>query len=922
LPVELLFPSPDEIEDAVTRELGGSSMFAARFRESAARALLLPRNHVGKRTPLWAQRKRSADLLAVAQQYPSFPIVLETYRECLRDAFDLPALVDILRAVESRKIRVTTVDLTTPSPMAASLLFSFVGNFIYDQDAPAAERRAQALTIDHAQLRELLGETELRKLLDADVVLEHGRQLQRLDRPLRHADALHDLLLWLGDLGEDEIRRRTDPALVTDGKPAVSPATVTSWIEGLVRDRRLVRVRIAGEERFVAVEDVARYRDALGVVVERGLPEVFLAATSDALTSLVARYARTHGPLLASEIAARWGLGEGSVTAALERLVASGKVVTGTFLPSSSAARARGRTHGAPVEYCDVEVLGSLKRKTLARLRKSIEPVAPEAFARFLSDWQGIVSPDDTRAARLAASPTETLLRAIGQLEGCPIPASVLESEVLPARVPGYRSHLLDQLLASGEVVWAGLEPIGSQDGRVALYLADREPLLARGPAGEGAVPRGALHEKLRELFARRGALFFAEITRALATYPNDVLGALWDLVWAGEVTNDTLEPLRSNLAAGRKTERRGRPSPRPARLGPRGSEGRWSLRRARWEREPSSTERATAIAKAMLERYGVVLREAPHAEGLPGGFANVYDVYRALEDQGRVRRGYFVAERGATQFALPGAEERLRTKRPDDEEPRTLVLAATDPANPWGSLVPWPRGDAPRTPVAEGEESLAAEPSATGRGAQRAPGARVILHDGRLLAWVGRGGQNLATFLPRDEPDRGHASEALARALVGMARRRARTAMLVTIDGAPALESAFARTLAAHGFAGRRGALVYIPTVPHGPDGRRGESARTFAERGVVTFTREPPPPASRPPTSASTSPPSYDGEEWDDDEVDFDADELEQDLAAIGAGAAALDLDTPPEDEPAADAPRLDVAESPGATTPDAHA
>ena len=840
LPIELLFPSPDEIEDAVTRELGGSSLFAARFREAAARALLLPRNHVGKRTPLWAQRKRAADLLAVAQQYPSFPIVLETYRECLRDAFDLPALIDVLRAIESRKIRVTTVDVTTPSPMAASLLFSFIGNFIYDEDAPAAERRAQALTIDHAQLRELLGETELRKLLDADVVLEHGRQLQRLDRPLRHADALHDLLLWLGDLGSDELRRRTDPSLVTDGRPAVDPAAVSGWTESLVRDRRIVRVRIASEERFVAVEDVARYRDALGVVLERGLPEVFLGTTKDALTSLVARYARTHGPFTASEIAARWGLGDASVTTALESLMAAGKIVTGTFLPSSVAPRARGATTRAPIEYCDAEVLGALKRKTLARLRKAIEPVGPEAFARFLTDWQGIIAPDDARAARLSASPIEGLLRAIGQLEGCPVPASVLESEVLPARVPGYRTHMLDQLLASGEVVWAGIEPIGAQDGRVALYLADREPLLARGPASD-AVPSGALHDKLRELFERRGALFFGEIMRTLATYPADVLGALWDLVWAGEVTNDTLEPLRSNLAAGRKTERRGRPSPRPARLGPRGSEGRWSKRRSRWEREPSSTERATAIARAMLERYGIVLREAPHAEGLPGGFANVYDVYRALEDQGRVRRGYFVAERGATQFALPGAEERLRTKRTDDEEPRTLVLAATDPANPWGSLLPWPVRLSDAVPL---------------RSPQRAPGARVILHDGSLLAWIGRGGQNIATFLPEREPDASHATEALARALVGIARQRARAVMLVTIDGAPALESPLAKVLGAHGFLARRGALVHIPTIPR-------DSSRS---------------PSFGPPMAASSPPPPS----WDDDDVDFDADELGPDLDA----------------------------------------
>lgn len=824
-PVELLFPSPDEIEDVVTRELGGSSLFAARFREASARALLLPRQHVGKRTPLWAQRKRAADLLAVAQEYPSFPMVLETYRECLRDAFDLPALIDVLRGVESRKLRVTTVDVTTPSPMAASLLFSFIGNFIYDEDAPAAERRAQALTIDHAQLRELLGETELRKLLDADVVLEHGRQLQRLDRPLRHADALHDLLLWLGDLTEDEIRRRAAVPATTDGgaaKPPIDAATVLGWLESLVRDRRIVRVRIAGEERYVAVEDAARYRDALGVVLERGLPEAFVGATKDALTTLVARYARTHGPFDASDVAARWGLGAASVIAALERLVAAGKVVTGTFLPAST--RTRSRAGVLPIEYSDAEVLRVLKRKTLARLRKAIEPVTVDAYARFLADWQGVVAPDDARAQRLAAAPTEALLRAIAQLEGCPVPASVLETEVLPARVPGYRSYMLDQLLASGEVVWAGIEPIGAQDGRIALYRADREPLLARGGPGHtpGEGTSTPLHETLRQLFERRGALFFGEIKRTVQTYPQELLAALWDLVWSGEITNDTLEPVRSLR---RRDERqRGRPVPRPAHRGPAGSEGRWSLRRSRWEREPSSTERATAIARAMLERYGIVLREAAQAEGLAGGFANVYDVYRALEDQGRVRRGYFVAERGATQFALPGAEERLRTKRPDDEDARTLVLAATDPANPWGSLVPWPRepGDTP----------------GPGRSPQRVPGARVIMHDGKLLAWLGRGGTSMMTFLPREEPELSHAAKALADALVGLARRRARVAMLATIDGVAAPESPLAKVLGEHGFASRRGALMYIPARGNEAStmGRRGEQARAFGE-GMSAF-------------------------------------------------------------------------------------
>jgi ATP-dependent Lhr-like helicase len=793
---ELLFPSAEEVEDMVTGELAGSSLFAARFREAAARALLLPRRSIGRRTPLWAQRKRSADLLAVACQYPAFPIVLETYREVLRDAFDLPALVELLRGIESRKIRVTTVDATAPSPFASSLLFGFVGNFIYDADAPAAERRAQALAIDHAQLRELLGEVELRKLLDPDVVAEHERQLQRLDRPLKHADAVHDLLLWLGDLSEAELASRAEG----EGEGAAR------WIDDLLAQRRIVRARLGGEARLVAIEDAARYRDALGVVLERGLPDALLGPTTDALTSLVARFARTRGPFRASAVAARWGIGEAPITTALDALVSRGKVARGAFLPLPAGLRR------AEPEHVDVEVLRALKQKTLARLRNSIEPVQPEAFARFLADWQGI------GAASERARPLDLLLQAIARLEGCPIPASALESEVLPARVPGFRPHQLDQLLATGEIVWAGVSPIGASDGRIALYAAEREALLTPPPSEEP--PSGPLHARIRELFERRGAVFFAEIARTVGGYPGDVLAALWDLVWSGEVTNDSLEPLRSvarEPARGREGRRaRAARSLGRARIGPPGSEGRWSLRRSRWDREPSATERRTATGRALLERYGVVLREVGAAEGLPGGFGYVYDVYRAMEDQARVRRGYFVAGRGATQFALPGAAERLRAPlRADDEDGRrATVLAATDPANPWGSLLPWPEG-------------------AGGRAAQRAPGARVILAAGRLLGWLSRGGHHLATFLAAEEPLATREARALARALAELAHTpRAhghRSTMIATIDGVDAPESPLAGVLAEHGFVARQGAMVHL--APGGDTfgrrlGRRGAHA------------------------------------------------------------------------------------------------
>jgi ATP-dependent helicase Lhr and Lhr-like helicase len=756
-PTDLLFPPSDEVEDIVTRELASSSMFAARFRESAARALLLPRQSVGKRTPLWAQRKRSADLLAVASRFPAFPIVLETYRECLRDAFDLPGLVELLGSIESRKVKVTTLDTAVPSPFASSLLFAFAGNFIYDEDAPAAERRAHALTIDHAQLRELLGEVELRKLLDPEVVAEHERQLQRLDRPLKHADGVHDLLLWVGDLSERELSERSERA----------------WIEDLVRDKRVIRARLAGEGRVFAIEDAARYRDALGVVLEAGLPHIFMGPTTDALTSLVARYARTHGPFTANAIASRWGIGEAVIVTALDALIARGKVTRGAFLPG-----AIGR-----VEYCDTEVLRALKQRTLARLRKAIEPVSPEAFARFLVDWQGIST---------TARGHDLLLRVIAQLEGCPLPASVLETEILPARVPGFRPHQLDHLLATGEVVWAGVSPIGSHDGRIALYRTDREAWLAAPVIDDP--PSGPLHSKIRELFERRGAVFFAEIARVVGGYPGDVLTALWDLVWCGEVTNDSLEPLRS---LGREGAREGRRGRAPRRTCPPGAEGRWSLRRPRWEREPTPTERREATARTLLERYGVVLREAAGVEGLVSGFGYVYDVYRAMEEQGRLRRGYFVAGRGATQFALPGAEERLRM-RPDDDE-RMIVLAATDPANPYGALLPWPE---PR-----------------GRTPQRTPGARVILVDGRLLAYIARGGHHLLTFLATDDPGATLDAERLVKALVSLERR---ASILHTIDGEAAPESPLAQVLAPAGFVSRQGALVRIVPSERVPFGRR----------------------------------------------------------------------------------------------------
>ncbi|HEY2031989.1 MAG TPA: DEAD/DEAH box helicase [Myxococcales bacterium] len=770
---ELFFPKADEVEDLVVQALGNTSLFAARFRENAARALLLPRRHPGRRSPLWAQRKRARDLLQVASKYGSFPLLLETYRECLRDVFDLPGLQDVLKRIQDRRLRVVSVETRTPSPFAASILFSYVANFIYDGDAPLSERRAQALSVDQAQLRELLGEAELRELLDLSAIEDHERGAQRLTRPVRASpDALHDLLLSLGDLSEEEIRARTEPS---DGAAAPGALTANAALQHLFDERRAYPLNLAGERRWVAAEDAARYRDALGVPPPPGLPRSLLEPVRDPLGDLLSRFARTHGPFRAESLAARWGTGAAVIRDALEK---SERILEGEFLPGG-----RGR------EFVDAEVLKALKRRALARLRKQVEPVEPAALARFLGEWQGVARP---------RRGLDALLAAVEQLQGAPLVASSLEREVLAARVQPLRPGDLDVLFSAGEIVWRGVEPIGSRDGRIALYLTDHYRLLA--PAAAPA--HGELCEKVREALKKRGAQFFADLQATLGAFPADLLQALWDLVWAGEVTNDTLAPLRSLLRGEPKQDRRlhlGRAF-RSRRAFAPGSEGRWSLLPA-----PSgnATERAAALAQTLLARHGVLTREATHAEAIPGGFSAVYPVLKAMEEAGRARRGYFVAGLGGAQFAVPGAEERLRAFREppaaEDESPSALVLAATDPANPYGSTLPWPRKDA------DGDAEARA---------QRAAGAQVVLHEGRLLAWFGRGEHHLHTFLSPDEPRRSHDARALARALSALVEDGRRKALLLDrVDGQETAASFMAPALRDQGFTpGIRGFLKRAP--------------------------------------------------------------------------------------------------------------
>jgi ATP-dependent Lhr-like helicase len=753
-----LVPDPEEIERLLVAELPQTALFAARFREAAGRALLLPHRRPGQRTPLWMQRKRAHDLLGVASAYPSFPIVLETLRECLQDVFDVPALVELARRARRRELRLVTVDTTAPSPFSASLLFGYVANYLYDGDAPLAERRAQALAVDPRQLRELLGEAELRELIDARALEELELELQGLlpRQRLRSPDRLHDLLLRAGELSLAEIAARVEAG--SEAGLDAQVALARTWLDALRAERRVVRVALGGEERFAAAEDMGRLRDAFGVPPPPGLPEAFLGPVPDALAQVVARYARSHGPFQAAELARRYGMGESPVEAALRSLAGTGRVLEGEFRPGG-----RGR------EWCDPEVLRTLRRRSRARLRREVEPTEAPALARLLLDWQGVVTGEGA-----PRSGSDALLDVVEQLQGATIPASVLESDVLPARLPDYRPQDLDALCAAGEVVWTGVAPLGERDGRLALYLADDLPLLR--PATGAQAPAGELHQRIREVLARGGASFFGEIHAALGGgLARSVVDALWDLVWAGELTNDAPGALRAFLGARAGRERRPRrlSAFRSRRDAPPAAAGRWSLLSRKSEAgNASPAERAAALATQLVARHGVVTRDALAVEPVAGGFAALYPVLGALEEAGRIRRGYFVAGLGGSQFADAGALERLRALREtarveDDAGPLpAAVLASTDPANAYGAALAWPR--------LEGVTPM------------RAAGTHVVLVDGHLTACLSRSQGALALVLPEDEPARSERARAAAHALARWARATGRP----TLGWSPAPEA------------------------------------------------------------------------------------------------------------------------------------
>ncbi|PRZ18562.1 DNA glycosylase AlkZ-like family protein [Nesterenkonia sandarakina] len=806
---ELFAFDPDELEDLVTGQVSSSALFAGRFREAAARALLLPKQNPGQRTPLWQQRQRSSQLLEVASGYPDFPVIMEAMREVLQDVYDMPALLELLRSIAQRKLKIVETTTPKPSPFAQSILFGYIAQFLYEGDSPLAERRAAALSVDPALLGELLGRVELREFLDAAIIADSEAYAQRLlpSRHLRGEEGVADLLRLLGPLTADQLAAR-----LQEGEPAKDHA------EALVSQQRAFRVMWragtapgptstsgAGEqdqieERYAAIEDASRLRDGLGTPIPVGIPYAFLDPVEDPLGDLVGRYARTHGPFLVEEAAAELGLSRAVVVDTLSRLVREHRVVEGLFRPDRvTPSDARPGT----VEYCDAEMLRRIRRRSLAALRAQVEPVPTPSYAQFLLEWQGITA---ARGKGSSSSGVSAVAESLAQLSGAAAPASAWESYILPARIPEYRPGMLDELLSAGDFLAVGKGALSGHDGWLAFYpREDAEALLNRpgsaGPGnnGEDFTPT-ALQDAILEVLARGGAWFIEalhdQLDPDLTVSRETTKNALWELFWAGRVAPDSFAALRRFMSTGTTAHKK---QPTPAR--PRHTSRRMALRRAteshrarigassasgptgigaggRWQLVPHGsvdpTVAAHTRAEILLDRYGVVTRGSVMSEqqsGLgasaKGGFAAVYKVLSAAEDSGQIRRGYFIEQLGAAQFTSSATIDQLRwiSERLEDAAeqasaesgggaPRArktqdaaVVLAATDPANPYGAALDWPELE-----------------SSTHRPGRKA-GAVVVLYRGKLVLYMERGGRTLLLFT-EDESTMDLISRALVPAL------------------------------------------------------------------------------------------------------------------------------------------------------------
>jgi ATP-dependent Lhr-like helicase len=741
--VSLLMPSAEDVEELVIGQVGNSAVFASHFRENAARSLLLPRRRPGQRTPLWVQRLKAQNLLAVARGFPNFPIILETYRSCLQDVFDVPSLVELMTEVQQRKIRVHSVETDSASPFARSLAYAYVAEYLYNGDSPLAERKAQALTLDRNLLNDLLGTEELRSLLDAAVIeqLEAELQATEPERQVTTAEQTVDLLRRVGDLSLTELLAR-------------SQGEMEAWLADLSRQRRIVPMHLGGESRYVIAEDAALYRDGFGAMPPKGLPTSLLGFVDRPLEQIFGRYARTHGPFLIDDLAARYGMTKAQVEPTLRQLMARSKLLEGGFLPQGS-----GR------EFCDPEILRKLRRRTLAKLRHQVAPVEAAAMSRFLLDWHSVGG-------------SGRLEETVAALEGLPLSFKDLEKSILPARMGDYRPHRLDHLGQIGMLVWVGSGALGTKDGKVALYRRDRISQLLLPPT----VPDDLdpLHRQILDALQQRGACFFYDLLQLSGQREDKLLTYLWDLVWMGLVSNDSFQPLRQlSVAKGRR------------RTPISSASGRWFLVSSLLYGKVSDTERLMAWAQTLMERYGVVSREAATSEGIPGGFTPLYQTYKALEETGRVRRGYFVEGLSGAQFAWSQTVDRLRAEPDAGGAKEPVVLSTPDPANPYGALLPWPAN--------------AGRP-------RRASGTLTILVDGHPIFFVEKGGKKLIGFPKTEEPEYLEAGlRGLERIAKGM---RGKMLPIVEIDAVPAAKSPLYAALKAFGFRDDYHGLMFMASA------------------------------------------------------------------------------------------------------------
>lgn len=800
---EIFLFDPEEIDAIIRDEVENSAVFASRFREVAARALILGGSLPGKRSPLWQQRLRASALLEVAANYSDFPMILETMREVLQDVYDTGALRKVLTDVHSRKTGFTEIITETPSPFARSLLFGYVGEFMYEGDTPSSERRLAALSVDPQMLSELLGEVALKDLLEAEAIRQVISELQRT-KPgwqLKGSTGVLDLLRTLGPLTAKEIGERIDP----------SSGDHMDLIGDLLVNRQAYEARLGGQVYLAAMEDAGLLAHASGTPPPQGVPSAFLNVQGDPLRSLVVRYAATNGPFTAEGAAARFQVAQATMETTLRSLAEEGRVLRGRFLPDELFDYEA----GPDSQWVAKPVLEKLRSRSLALLRGAVEPVGRSSYARFLTRWQ---------YADSSLNGVDGAHTVVEQLAGVYLPASTWETLVFPQRVRDYKPHYLESLVSSGEVHWVGFQAIGSTDGWVAFYPAGVDVFNApdEGAAGE---PMGDLAAAILEALAQRGALFAPAIAAEVGSGVSEphFEEAMWDLVWRGKITSDSVSALRAKVSGRRsaqKTNRRrsrarswGRAHTSATRQGVSSLSqqpslaGRWSLTESlsgalsdsAADFEEASSTALTVWLACMLDRYGVVTRGAVASEQFPGGFAAAYRLLAQFEQEGACQRGYFIEGLGAAQFALPGAVDYLREVHEETQKggmPSAVTLSATDPANPYGAALPWP-------PV---EGDVSARP-------KRNPGALVSMLDGKPALYLERGGKTALTFEgaetegegPSEQhegPDGEACREATAKSMVGAARAgHLATFTIEKVGGEPVGVSPWEEAFLAAGF-------------------------------------------------------------------------------------------------------------------------